>query len=76
MKGQLFEIETTHTETLFLLWCSDEYIMSEEIKIALEKIWKTVDDDYDYEEIVEKLNNQFSDQGITFERVYTEEIII
>ena len=81
MKGQLFQIKNEEDEELMLLWCSDAYIRGEDIEPIISEWWNLeadLDEDIkqDNEALIELLEVEYKEQGITFERVYTEEIII
>ena len=75
MKGQLFQIKNIFDEDLLLLWCSDTTITDEEVKKSV-NYWFDNDENQDEENLIDILNKDFEYAGITFERVYFEELYI
>lgn len=74
MKGQLFQIKNKEDEEIMLLWCSDPNISEAWIKQIIQEWWDIGGDDE--ESLIANLELRYEMEGITFERVYTEEIIV
>ncbi len=74
MKGQLFQIKNKEDEEIMLLWCSDAYITTNDVEKIVVHVYESGEDLND--ELEDALYKAYATQDITFERVYTEEIVV
>ena len=56
--------------------CSEAWVSENDVKKICSEWWESVDGDDDVEDMIQKLQDVYDEEGVKFERVSTEEIVI